>query len=170
VAFCVVAHFVAEGAKRRVGKGVHVSKGLITCYSRDLMYIRCCENRRGCQTRLNLNFWLSPSSAQNRIQPLQVVSAIAVSVNHSARRSLGDRPGTLGRAPRWEGNQREEQAERRGGVFHGIEPPGSRDCKPIRRRQIVRLSPSMGCVVHKNVEYTAKKFQKSWQGRVQSWR
>jgi len=43
-AFCVVGHFVAEGAKHGVEWVVHVSKGHITCDGRDLMYIRCREN------------------------------------------------------------------------------------------------------------------------------
>src|ERR1700728_5017677 len=77
---------------------------------------------------------------------------------------------TLSRAHDGEAISARNKPSERGGVFHGIEPPGSWNHKPIRRRQIVRLRPAIGCVVHKNVEYTAKKFQKSWQGRVQSWR
>ena len=56
ISCCVVSDFVADDAKRRTGISVHVSKGHITCDSRDLMYIRCVRTCRGCQTRLNLNF------------------------------------------------------------------------------------------------------------------
>jgi|ERR1700735_4360701 hypothetical protein len=76
----------------------------------------------------------------------------------------------LGSRPRWGAisarNKPSEEAE----CFTESSLLAVWNHKPIRRRQIVRLRPAMGCVVHKNVEYTAKKFQKSWQGRVQSWR
>jgi hypothetical protein len=91
----------------------------------------------------------------------------------------------LGRAVGWKSEQREEQSEgETGKTFHGFEPPGSGNYNqfsapvPARGGAVAAqfeghsregnegstyesLPWGDGRVVHKNVEYTARKFQKS---------
>jgi hypothetical protein len=66
---------------------------------------------------------------------------------------------SLGRAQRWKGEKREEQSEaERGKAFHEFDPPGCINYSEFVGSGISPFELMMECIVHKDVEYTAKKF------------